>query len=256
MYKIIILLLCLIPTLALAKKSYPPYPEVWGYDISDDFNKSSGLSFDISRMKNGDYILYYPSLPDVSKAGAYDTAIHFFEGAKRKFSGLKALSKYMNSLGEASTRKIRSHIVLKDGKIIDVNVNNRAYMKHHNNHNRLHYYYIKRIDDFENGNADYELSAIGIATFCEDNGACKNWAYFLAPQLLELKDDTFFAFDDDYYLFIRFDRDFKTKFKPQRTIKLDDTRELKSNFYVIPYSKVEYFFDHLARGILVITQTM
>lgn len=123
-----------------------------------------------------------------------------------------------------------------------------AYNKFHNNHNRLHYLYIRRIDDFGDANTDYALSAIGIVTFCKANGTCEHEAYFLAPQLMALKDDTFFAFDDDYYLFIRFDRDFKTKFNPKHRIKLDDQRELKSNFYILPYSKVLHFFDHIAKG--------
>ena len=58
----------------------------------------------------------------------------------------------------------------------------------------------------------------------------------------------FIAFDDDFHLLIRFDKDFKTEFKPVHTVKLDDTRELKSNFYVLPYAKVKYFFEHLAKG--------
>lgn len=247
MYRnLVVLLLCLVPVLAGAKQSYPPYPEVWGYDIIDDANTASANVTPMS-LSNGDYIFLYHRLRLKVDKDVQGAIFHFFEGTKREFKTSNELNKYLDSKGGVIPPEVTEYIKLKDKKIIDVAINNKAYLKYNNNHNKLHYSYIRRIDNFRDANTDYKLSAIGITVFCESDNKCKNLAYFLAPSFIGLKDDTFIAFDDDYHLFIRFDKDFKTKFKSQHRIKLDQERELKSNFYVMPYSKIEYFFDHLVQ---------
>jgi len=154
------------------KPKYPPYPDVWGYDISDDVDIYSAASSYIEKRANGDYTIFY-----YDKNGIGYNIINTFEREKKKF---------------------------------------------------------------------YELSPIGITTRCKEGKECVNEVYFLASSFIKLEDDTFFTFDTSHYLFIRFDRDFKTKFKPQHTVKLEGGRELKGNFYVLPYSKIKYFLENIA----------
>ncbi len=60
--------------------------------------------------------------------------------------------------------------------------------------------------------------------------------YYMATQFIKLKDETFLTFDSGRNLIIRFDKNLKTKFKPQHGISRTD---IKRNFFVIPYSVIE-----------------
>ena len=124
MNKIILLLLSLIPTLALAKKSYPPYPEVWGYDISDDLG-ANPTHLTPMLMNNGDYLFLY--LKD-----GQGTLLHFFENIKKKFADSKRYDSYLASQGGSLPPDVKGFVELKDNKIIDVATNYDAYLKQYN----------------------------------------------------------------------------------------------------------------------------
>jgi hypothetical protein len=221
---------------AKTKVKYPPYPDVWGYDILDDVDTSDIVSLHIGKMTDDDYTIFYSD-----KDGTSYNIINVFKGEKKRFSSWEELDKYLDSRGGRFHPGSAPYASLSDGKVIDINSKLLG--------SSIYCLCVRRTtDDFKTENNEYELSAIGIAPHCKEGKGCVNRAYFLAQELIELKDDTFFAFDPHYYLFIRFDRDFKTKFKPQHTVKLDGNRELKSNFYVLPYSKIAYFFEHVAVG--------
>lgn len=239
--------LCLMPMLAIAKPSYPPYPDIWGYDLMEDFNQDS-IGLAAYYMNNGDYILHYPSTKTDDSDEMDYTLLSFFERKKRVFKRIEDAMRYFDVLGFKPGPRIRPYIVLSDGKIIDINNKPKVFIKYKRMFS-LHDTYIRRLDDFgvDKPN-DYEVSPIGIATHCDDKQVCNNWAYSLARRIIKLKDDTFFIFDPHHYLFLRFDRDFKTKFKPQHTVDLGEGRKLKNNFYILPYAKIEHFFDNVAIG--------
>jgi hypothetical protein len=228
------------------ERRYPPYPDVWGHDLMEDFNLESPTSLTETLMHNGDYLLEYPGIRangnDKIKGYAF---LFFFEKKKRFFEDGDAATKYSRSIG-FEYNPIKPYITLRDKKVIDLNIKPYVIIKY-NRTNSVHAFYARMTDEsFKN--SDYEVSPIGIATYCDAKQVCASRAYSLACRIIKLKDDTFFLFNPDYYLFLRFDRNFKTKFKPQHTVKLDNNRELKSNFYVLPYSKVNYFFEHVATG--------
>ncbi len=231
---------------------FPPYPDIWGYDLMEDFNQDINMRLSESLMKNGDYLLRYPSTKTPGNDKTDYTFLFYFEQKKKAFKGIEEAMKYFDTLGFEPGEGIKPYIILKDKtkdkKIIDINQNPAVLIKYHQM-NSMHENYIRRLDDFNSDKpSDYEVSPIGIATHCDAKQVCINWAYSMARRIIKLEDDTFFVFNPRYYLFLRFDRNFKTKFKPQHTVKLSGGRELKSNFYILPYAKVEYFFDHVATG--------
>ncbi|MCE2991968.1 MAG: hypothetical protein LW825_03485 [Candidatus Jidaibacter sp.] len=215
------------------KIKYPLYPDIWGYDISDDVDASSVVPLHIEKNSDGDYIIFYSD-----KDGIGYNAINVFKGERRKFPSGKALDKCLDSRGKRMFSGESRFASLSDGKLID-----KGYKLPGGS---TYYGYVRRKNGVFDEDNEYELSPIGITTRCKEGKECVNEVYFLASSFIKLEDDTFFAFDTSHYLFIRFDRDFKTKFKPQHTVKLDGGRELKSNFYVLPYSKIKYFLENVA----------
>jgi hypothetical protein len=243
---LILLFLLVFAAFSNAKESkYPPYPDVWGYDLIVDFDQES-IRLTANLMHNGDYLLRYPSIEthDNDKTKG-DTLLCFFAQKKIFFKELEAATKYANKLG-LKYGPVKPYIILRDQKVMDLNIKPYVIIKY-NRTNSVHAFYA-RMTDRSFDTSDYEVSPIGIATHCNAKHECTNWAFSLAKRIIKLKDDTFFLFNPDYYLFLRFDRNFKTKFKPQHTVKLGNNRELKSNFYVLPYSKVNHFFEHVATG--------
>ncbi|MDF3047659.1 MAG: hypothetical protein K0R73_777 [Candidatus Midichloriaceae bacterium] len=215
------------------KLKYPPYPDVWGYDISDDSNQEFPFLC-IDKSEDGDYTISYSD-----KDGESFNVINVFKGGKKKFPNWKELDKYLDSEDKRMFSGSARFASLSDGKLIATGYKLPG--------SSPYYQYVRRTPGhFDEKDNEYELSPIGIATHCKGGKECINEVYFLASSFIRLEDDTFFVFDSSYYLFIRFDRDFKTKFKSQHTVKLDDNRELKSNFYVLPYSKIKYFLEHVA----------
>ncbi|MDF3047164.1 MAG: hypothetical protein K0R73_282 [Candidatus Midichloriaceae bacterium] len=234
---------------ASKKKKFPPYPDVWGYDLMDDFSDDQHSSFTVRRIGNGDYVVWYPSKKTPGNTDVDYTILSYFGQEKRKFKRVQDAIKYFNTLGfKPASSKARPYIVLnKDDiggeKIIDIT------MRHQRCFTSMRHLFISRLDRFDQDYpSDYEVLPIGIATSCDDKNVCNHWAYNIGRQIIKLEDDTFFLFDSNFYLLLRFDKDFKTKFKPQHKVRLDDKRELQSNFYVLPRAKVEYFFDHVAKG--------
>ncbi|MDF3046894.1 MAG: hypothetical protein K0R73_12 [Candidatus Midichloriaceae bacterium] len=228
--------LCSQASAGKSKLKYPPYPDVWGYDITDDVDTSSVVPLHIEKRLDGDYTIFYRDKDKVSY-----NVISVFKKEKKKFPNWKELDKYLDSKGKRMFSGEKQFVALSDGKVIDSNSKLPG--------SSIHCLYVRRTtDDFESKNNEYELSPIGVATRCKEGKECVNEVYFLALSLIKLEDETFFAFDTSYHLFIRFDRDFKTKFKPQHKVRLDANRELRSNFYVLPYSKIEHFFEYVAVG--------
>ncbi|MCE2992408.1 MAG: hypothetical protein LW825_05800 [Candidatus Jidaibacter sp.] len=216
------------------KPKYPPYPDVWGYDISDDVDIYSAASSYIEKRANGDYTIFY-----YDKNGIGYNIINTFEREKKKFPDWKELDKYLNSSGKRMFSGESRFASLSDGKLISTSEKLPG--------SSTYYWCVRRNDGFlDEKDNEYELSPIGITSRCKQGKECVNEVYFLASSFIKLEDDTFFTFDTSHYLFIRFDRDFKTKFKPQHTVKLEGGRELKGNFYVLPYSKIKYFLENIA----------
>jgi hypothetical protein len=225
---------CFHASAGKGKVKYPPYPDVWGYDILDDVDISSVAPLHIEKGSDGDYTIFYRN-----KDGVSFNVINVFKGGKRSFSSGDELDKYLDSRGKRMFSGGSRFASLSDGKLITTDTKLPG--------SSTYYFYTRRTSEsFDEKDDEYELSPIGIATRCKDGKECINEVYPLALSFIRLEDDTFFAFDSHYYLFIRFDRDFKTKFKPQHTVKLDGGRGLKSNFYVLPYSKIKYFLEHVA----------
>ena len=251
----VILKLCLVflvsVNLAFAKaeksiKKYPPYPEIWGYDILDDLPKkklASSCSMHITR--NNDIVIRFISLLEKNDSVSKFANLEFFNNKITSYL-TEEMDFYDKKLGLKYPENIlNQYIAYGDDTTIKSRRNDNV-----NYANRVHNSYLSKATDFNLETEQQRMSVIGIYPIYE-NGEMVPFKYevfYLPSQLLKLEDDTFIAFNSHYHLFIRMDRDFNTKFEAQHTVMLDETRELKSNFYILPYSKIEYFYEHIAQG--------
>lgn len=273
---IIMLYLFVLPVITTAKeidikKKYPPYPDIWGYDLSDyPAVKEGHAAIRSYYTQDGDIIFRfkaeYSDKPPHSKENPEIKFLNlkFFEG---KFFEVKDFDKYEkeNKLGSTSTPY--GQVKLKDGSIIKSFYNPGGRQCNANEY--LQYSLIKgKLKPGEEFLSFYDegvekvsilatMSKPYLDMITDDHALCspggrrglqvfQRLLYFLPSDIIGLQDDTFIALYPAQGLIIRFDKNFQTKFKPQHDTYFENMGKkykIKGNFFVIPYSKIEELYE-------------
>jgi len=242
-------------------KKYPPYPEVWGYDISDyQAVQDNNTLISAYSAPDGEIIFTFVSEDtpygyikdeDFKEKRRYK-AIKFFEGkiidiGTSKDRGAFVKDNHLKRIGGAS-------ITLKDGTVIKREYGSTGRFCPDNSLVRVRLvkskpetgdgYIGKYAKDAERFSIIGAMPNIFRFRATKGEDPCPRSAeinyrqlYFLPGEFIQLEDDTFIAYETDKNLIIRFDRNIDTKFKPQHGIKGTKIRD--KNFFVIPYSVIE-----------------
>lgn len=239
----------------------PPYPEVWGYDLSQVPAVTWGTS-DIKayRMQDGDlwFVLTHSyktesSLPIPSdNVDTKYVLLKFFKGQQQEFS-------------QKDYQKILTSIE-KKGTLLDYNpsetfsFSDESTLRFYPIESVVRFYvpdfygsYFIKMDAKGNENKFSILAASSQVEMCSNGGFAKSDAklflykrLYVLSQIIPLKDDTFIVFSKKGNLILRFDKDLKTKFKPVTPIMLRDGNELyiPRNFFVISYELINNLGTH------------
>ncbi|MFI4937260.1 MAG: hypothetical protein ACHQJ6_01970 [Candidatus Berkiellales bacterium] len=236
---------------ALPSKSSPPYPNVWGYDLSEYPAVKWGLAGKHAyRMEDGDiwFIITY-SYKTVTSLKKRNTDFTDY-----KYILLKFFKGEQIELNEEEAKKLRSN--LRDKKLITsekVNFKNGSTLKTvFKSSPKLCF-----IPDFQLGymlktdvnGLETKYSILGASTQVEmisDMARCEHQGspflyqrLYLLYKLIDLGDDTFIAFTDGSNLILRFNKNLETKFKPVTPVRTRDGNIILRNFFVIDYAIIE-----------------
>ena len=226
----------------------PPYPEIWGYDMSEFPAMKWGLAgIDAYAMDDGDiwfvvdYFYRKTNPMDFLAPTADDqyALIKFFKGEisilnweerKKLFEATegKDLDFYPNPV----------HMTFSDGSEIKVHQysppNMRCYTPDFSEH------YLIKIDPKGNETKYSILAAYPQVSIWKDDPDCqpREVSLFFYQKLhaltnvIPLKDETFLVLSGNSNLILRFDKNFKTKFKPSSPTKISGNM-IMHNFFVI-----------------------
>jgi hypothetical protein len=241
-----------ICSLAIAEKNakaYPPYPDVWGYDISEypavKWGQSGKQAY---RMEDGDiwFIIDYSyKIKDPLKFPYeyYDEEyilLKFFSGEQRKINAkerteLFALTKGKDvyseivSFSDGSTLQWKSGLAPRLCSTLDF----------------VRGYFLKT--DLAKNEIKYSiLAARPQVDMISDQATCEEQAgHFLYQKiyplynLIDLGDDTFLAYTGGSNLILRFDRNINTQFKPVTPTIVRSYDFIRRNFFVVEYQLIE-----------------
>ena len=257
-YCLALLLFCTISdiTQASIKKNYPSYPDVWGYDMSEFPAMQWGLAGITSyAMDDGDiwFVVdysYRKTNPMDFLAPTTDdqyVLIKFFKGEQTVLNAQEREELFKITEGKEIFfgHPNRIHMTFSDGSRINVH---RGY----NPPKMTCYvpdfsdYYMVKIDGQGNETKHSILAAYPQVSIWESDGDCERAgvSLFLYQKLhalrdvIPLKDDTFLVLSSGSNLILRFDKNFKTKFKPVTAVTMHGNVIMR-NFFVIDYSLIE-----------------
>ena len=272
----LLLIVTLVSVLCLAKdgtttnKKYPPYLDVWGYDLSNYQSAEEGhIGIDPYQSADGDivFIVNIDSLiatMDEDKTNTFEerynntkfVAIKFFKG---EFINLKGKDlEGFKSKNNLKRVKSTDTVTLHDDTMIQTHLLSGGNLCQYNelaqkvilkgklmpNKTKLSF------DDNDVEKISIIGSSLNIDRYIEkEDGLCDRGGpgggeliykqlYFLPSEIIDLKDDTFIIFGKNFI--IRFDKDFNTKFKNiQHTYPSSSSIDImKGKFFVLPYSKI------------------
>jgi hypothetical protein len=283
---IVTCILFLIPLISIAEeifpstKQFPPYPEVWGYDFSEfPAARKNAISLIGYNIPNGDYwFLVRKYFEDEGpSSGEYKNIkknlVKFFENKNYEFNSKKR-KEFFDNMPQSTHAIISSRSFFSNGDIIQrmgPDTWDKYYIKSkHCPTEQIMNSYMGITD--KDGNIKARYSVILAlpepikeefpedAFYNECGPLSKDRIIYkqlvlLDYQVIMLEDDTFILFGDSN-LMIRFDKDFKTKFKTKVNYKTRDGRTLKTNFMVIPRDEIEKMYDEIIKKDLPRVQTI
>lgn len=235
-------------------KINPPYPEVWGYDLSEiPAVKWGGADVKHFVMDDGDvWFLVDYSYKKTALTSFRDEKyilIKFFKGEKILLN-----AEELNKLFEVIDKKevFPGHprykdIIFSDGSKIKIHryspAKRRCYVPN------FVVNYIIKTDALGKEERYSILGASSQVSIWESDRDCiaTGTSPFLYQKLhtltevIPLKDDTFIVYSiSDPNLILRFDKDFNTKFKPFTSLNIHGN-DIMRNFFVIDYALIEKF---------------
>lgn len=240
---------------AKPKRVGPPYPEVWGYDLSTFPSLRSGFSeMKAYHREDGDilFIVTYSyrtedSLGPVDKNVDFKyKLIPFFKGKEKIISE----KEYKSLLKKLANQEIPldfvngSEISFSDGSKLKL-----CKQENKCNHIVPDYYdnFLKKIDK-DGYSQNYSILGASVKVEVSRDESCaedytvpllyKKLYHF--KKMIPLKDDTFIMVDKNQNLILRFNDNLYTKFKPVTSVDIQGDY-IWGNFFKIDYSLINKF---------------
>lgn len=235
-------------------KIYPPYPDVWGYDLSQypAFKWGRGLVIDAYRMDDGDVWFLIRHSYNV-KDPMEDT---WGDLTEQKYILIKFFKGEQKELNEQEMWELPN---LTRGKEItmqpkQIQFSNRAILKKVHGHRPklctipdFAIDYLVKIDSNGNEKKFSILAGSPQVRMKEDQGLCDVEAapyiyqklYFMSDNLIDLGDDTFITYSRESNLILRFNKELNTQFKPVNSMVTINNKLMSRNFFVIEYDVIE-----------------
>ncbi len=267
--KYIAIILLLNPFLALAtdigasNKQYPPYPDIWGYDLSkyQAVKENKNLIF-AYKVDNGDYWFEFRNFIKMEDSNDEHNKkvtiekklglLKFFEGTVARLTDQE--EKYMSTLSGKSEvwRDSGEKITFSNGHTIEIEykfnrpkacdgetIREVSFIKKDEKGNELGEYSViiatPTVSKVEEWTAEGAIDGCGFPSY---DGYIYKQLFSLSGKMIKLEDDTFILYKRNYNIIARFDQNFKTKFNPKVNFKTRDGRILKRNLFVIPHKVV------------------
>jgi hypothetical protein len=205
------------------EKKYPPYPDVWGYELPWPKKDSMRSNIEISKMQNGDYLVtYIKKIIDTKRSDGSCCnsffefeGISFFSGIKKRFT-VEEFNEFWRNNHENKVKK--DSIVFKDGSSIE-RINTGA----GRSPDPFYSYYIVKKD--KDGKVIYDKILLYLLEKPKkvkiDKNAERNWDYKnnyylnkvenIYPIFIPLDDDSFLLYNGGGNFIIRYDKNFNTK---------------------------------------------
>jgi hypothetical protein len=258
-YCLVLLLFYTISFIAQAAiQNNPPYPDVWGYDMSEFPAVKWGLADVIPyAMDDGD--IWFVVTYSYKKTNPTDSLAPFTDYKYVLIKFFKGEQTILNSKERDKLFKIidQQKLFPKHPRYKDITFSDGSKMKVHRyaSAKRRCYvpdYAVNYFAKTDTQGKEKKYSILGAATqvsIWESDLDCiaAGGSPFLYQKLhtlteiIPLKDDTFIVFaTSGSNLILRFDNDFKTKFKPVTPVTIHGS-DIMRNFFVIDYTLIEKF---------------
>ena len=236
-----------IPT----EKIHPPYPDIWGYDLSEypamKWNGSDVRGFkapdgDIWFIISTFYQIEDPrqNLQKRKYLNQKYVLIKFFKNETIEISKDER-GKLISTLSKNSLESMfHKNITFQDGTKISVNFipgGRFCFIP-----DFIRSYLLK--EDLEGNKKSYSiLAAFPQVKMRKDDSSCDvetghffyQKIYFLSHYLIDLGDDTFITYSPGSNLILRFDKNLKTKFQPMGRIM---ENEINRNFFIEEFETI------------------
>jgi hypothetical protein len=257
-YWLVLILFYITSGIAQAtQKIHPPYPDVWGYDMSEFPAVKWGLAdvipyamddgdiwfvVDYSYKKTNPMDFFSPTTDDQY------VLIKFFKGEQTILNAQerKKLFKITEGKKISTGYSQPAQMTFSDGSKIKVHTyapaKRRCYVPDYAVN------YFSRVNAQGKEKKYSILAASSQVSIWESDVDCmaEGTSPFLYQKLctltdlIPLKDDTFIVISSESNLILRFDKDFKTKFKPVTPVTIHGSKIMR-NFFVIDYALIEKF---------------
>ena len=226
-----------------AEKHYPPYPDVWGYDLSDyPAMKSNQSRVDAFRMDDGDiwFVFNYEIKAD-QNANEY-ILLKFFKKEQEKLN-TEQRNTLFQKISEKSISNVKVKIAFKDGSFLE-KINNSV-PKLCYTPDFLQQFFLKKESNEVNQRYSI-LVGLPYVNMWLDKGACEvNSGPFFYQKLLalneviDLHDGTMLFYSSRGNLIIRLDKDMKTQFKSIHKFNTQHGTLISNNFFIVNYEIIE-----------------
>jgi hypothetical protein len=245
-------------TQAAIQKSYPPYPDVWGYDLSEFPAMKWGLAgVTPYAMDDGD--IWFVVTYSYKKTNPMDSFAPFTDYKYVLIKFFKGEQSILNAQEREKLFKITegkkiflgylhdNDIDFSDGSKLSIHqgsMTKRCFVPDFMRN------YIVKIDA---QGKEKKYSILGAATqvsihqsdvdcVAEENSPFFYQKLHTLTEFIPLKDDTFIVLStSEPNIILRFDKDFKTKFKPATPVTIHGS-DIMRNFFVIDYALIEELY--------------
>ncbi len=253
LFSLLFTLLINLSVMAATPKAYPPYPDIWGYDLSTlPAMKYGSAGMRAYLMDDGDIWFLItksyditPSIEDFEKHSNYKyILLKFFKNEKKELSQ-KEYNQILNLIDKQKSRLdsiYDEEVTFSDGSKLQFSPNyTTAKCFFPDFYNR---YFLKTDTQGQQRKISL-LAAYPFVKMIIDGRPSERQAapffyqklYFLS-NIIRLKDDTVIIFEEGGSLILRFNKNFETKFQPITPVRIQDNYIMR-NFFVIDYSVIE-----------------
>lgn len=221
---VLLLLLIFFNTASAEEKKYPPYPDVWGYELpwlkenknDKHFFQSVNTMLDVKKMLNGDYLIIYSiwktkkdeKFPEEKGKGLIE-GVFFFSGERRDAKDIVKehilpLEFYKKEFGDGSRIKVTSPYPFKCRPTINKFIEKR-------DKDNIVIFEKALIYLPDNPIRVYSVRKSGCDNVPQGSGSYLRWVDQIDLVFISLEDETFLVADQKGKAVIRFDKDLNTK---------------------------------------------